>query len=153
MDEKTKATPRNCTKELREELYKNVNMGTESLTGMISKVKSTDLSEELTSQLNGYGNFSKKIETEFKAVTGETPDKSMLSKMTTKIGIEMSTLTDSSDNRIAQMVIEGTTMGITDTIRLVRDYENSNCKESALSLAKNVVSFQENAVERTKSFL
>ena len=153
MDEKSKAKPRNCTKELLEELYKNVNMGTESLTGMISKVKSTNLSAELTSQLNGYSDLSKKIESEFKAVTGGAPDKSMLSKMTTKLGIEMSTLTDSSDNRIAQMVIEGTTMGITDTIRLVRNYENSNCKESALSLAKNVVSFQENAVERTKSFL
>jgi tRNA A22 N-methylase len=45
------------------------------------------------------------------------------------------------------------TMGITDNIRLVRDYENSNCKESALSLARSVVSFQEQAVERTKGFL
>ena len=58
-----------------------------------------------------------------------------------------------SGERIAQLAIEGATMGITDNIRLVRDYENSNCKESALSLARSVVSFQEQAVERTKSFL
>ena len=65
----------------------------------------------------------------------------------------MSSLTDSSDKHIAQMAIESTTMSITDNIRLVRDYENSNCRESALKLAKNVVSFQENAAERMKSFL
>lgn len=153
MSEKSKAVPRNCTKELLEELYKNVGMEAESITGMLSKTKGAELSAELTKQLGGYGNLSRDIQTELKAVTGEMPDVSMLTKMTAKIGVEMSTLTDSSDNRIAQMAIESATMGITDNIRLVRDYENSNCSESALKLAKNVVSFQENAVERMKSFL
>ena len=151
--EKGKVKHRNCTKELLEELYKSVNMGSEYLTGVIAKVKSTELSAELTSQLSTYGDFSSKIESELKSSTGSKPDKSMLTPITAKIGIEMNTLLDSSDDRIAQMVIEGTTSGITDTIRLVRDYENSNCSESALSLAKNVVTFQEGAIERTKSFL
>lgn len=153
MNDKEKVKQRNCTGELLEGLYKNVNMETESLTQMVSKVKSKDLSAELTSQLNTYGEFSSKIESELKASTGMKPEKSMISSVTSKLGIEMNTLMDSSDDRIAQMVIESTTMGITDTIRLVRDYENSNCRESALSLAKDVVTFQEGAVERTKSFL
>ena len=148
-----KAKPRNCTGELLEGLYKNVNTEAESLTQMISKVKNSQLSAELTSQLETYGEFSSKIESELKASTGQKPEKSIISSVTSKLGIEMNTLMDSSDDRIAQMVIENTTMGITDTIRLVRDYENSNCRESALSLAKDVVTFQEDAVERTKSFL
>ena len=153
MKESNKAKPRNCTKELLEGLYKNVNMESESLTQMISKVKGRELSAELTSQLSSYGDFSSRIESELKTSTGEKPDKGMLSSLSTKLGLEMNTLMDSSDQRIAQMVIEGTTMSITDTIRLVRDYENSNCRESALELAKGVVTFQENAVERTKSYL
>ena len=153
MKEQNKAKPRNCTGELLDGLYKNVSMGSNSLTQMISKVKNSELSAELTSQLNSYGEFSSKISSEMKASTGEMPDKGMLSSITAKLGLEMNTLIDSSDERIAQMVIEGTTMGITDTIRLVRDYENSNCKESALQLARDVVTFQESAVERTKSFL
>lgn len=153
MNEKGKVKQRNCTGELLEGLYKNVSTETESLTQMISKVKSSELSSELTSQLSSYGEFSSKIESEFKSSTGQKPDKSIISSITAKLGLEMNTLMDSSDHRIAQMVIEGTTMGITDTIRLVREYENSNCRESALSLAKEIVTFQEDAVERTKSFL
>lgn len=153
MNEKGKVKQRNCTGELLEGLYKNVNTETESLTQMISKVKSSELSSELTSQLSSYGEFSSKIESEYKSSMGQKPDKSIISSLTSKLGLEMNTLMDSSDHRIAQMVIEGTTMGITDTIRLVREYENSNCRESALSLAKEIVTFQEDAVERTKSFL
>ena len=148
-----KVPQRNCTGELLEELYKNVNMGSASLTNIMPKVKSSELSSELTSQLGEYGKFAKQIETELKANGHEANGEGLMTKISAKMGIEMNTLTDSSDNHIAQMVIEGTTMGITDTIRLVRDYENSNCRESALSLAKSVVSFQENAVERTKAFL
>ena len=144
---------RNCTKELLEELYQNVNSESNSLTQMISKVKGTELSSELTSQINGYGELIQRIQAEFSATNTQTPENSALSKMTAKLGMEISTLTDSSDERIAQLAIESATMGITDNIRLVRDYENSNCKESALKLARNVVSFQEQAVERTKSFL
>lgn len=144
---------RNCTKELLEELYKNVNSESNSLTQMISKVKGTELSSELTSQINGYGELIQRIQTELSSVNTQVPEKSALSKMSARLGIEINTLTDSSDERIAQLAIEGATMGITDNIRLVRDYENSNCKESALKLARSVVSFQEQAVERTKGFL
>ena len=144
---------RNCTKELLEELYQNVNSESNSLTQMISKVKGTELSSEFTSQINGYVELIQRIQAEFSATNTQVPENSALSKMTAKLGMEISTLTDSSDERIAQLAIESATMGITDNIRLVRDYENSNCKESALKLARNVVSFQEQAVERTKSFL
>jgi hypothetical protein len=93
------------------------------------------------------------IKAELSSVTNDTPKVGAVGRMTAKLGVEMSSLTDSSDKHIAQMAIESTTMSITDNIRLVRDYENSNCRESALKLAKNVVSFQENAAERMKSFL
>ena len=144
---------RNCTKEMLEKLYRNVNAESDSLTGMVSKVKGTELSSELTSQINGYGELMGRIQSELLEATSQMPEKSVLSKMTAKLGTEISTLTDSSDERIAQLAIESATMGITNNIRLVRDYENSNCKESALSLARSVVSFQEQAVERTKGFL
>ena len=153
MGEEHRSAARNCTGELHEKLYKNVGMESEALTGMLAKVKNVKLSEELTDQLGAYGKFSNDIKAELSSVTNDTPKVGAVGRMTAKLGVEMSSLTDSSDKHIAQMAIESTTMSITDNIRLVRDYENSNCRESALKLAKNVVSFQENAAERMKSFL
>ena len=144
---------RNCTAEVLEQLDKNVNMATESITDIMPKIKNTDLTAFLTSQLNEYSKFSEEIKAQIKSCGAEIKPTGMIAKMSTKIGIEMNTLKDDSDAHIAEMMIEGTTMGITDTIRLVRDYENSNCSEEALSLARRIVSFQEKSVERTKEFL
>lgn len=148
-----KARMRNCNEELLGELYKNVDMGKQALLNVIPKVKNADLSAELTSQLSKYGGFSEEITALLNKCGGECRSEGMLSKMSSKIGIEMNTLTDSSDAHIAQMVIEGTTMCITDTIRLVRDYENSNCSEQALDVARKLVSYQEKAVEKIKKYL
>lgn len=148
-----RAVLRNCTEELLEELYKNVGMGTDSLLNVIPKVKNAELSAELTSQLNKYGGYSQQIGSMLEQCGGQAKEKNVMAKMSAKLGVEMSTLTDPTDAHIAQMVIEGTTMGITDTIRLVRNYENSNCTEGALSLARSVVSYQEQAVEKMKNFL
>ena len=147
------ADVRNCTEELLSELYKNINMGMESLRDIIPKVKSSELSCELTKQLDSYSDFSDKTAKLLTRIGGQPKEKGMMSKMGAKIGIEMNTLVDATDAHIAQMIIEGTTMGITDTIRLVRDYENTNCSEDALSLAKEVVSYQEKVVDKMKSYL
>ena len=144
---------RNCTQEVLDQLYKNVKMGEESVTDVLPKVKNAELSSELTSQLNEYAKFSKQIGALIEQ-SGHTPKETgVIAKMGAKIGIEMNTLSDSSDAHIAQMTIEGTTMGITEIIRLVRDYENSNCSQEALSIARSIVSYQEKVVERMKSFL
>ena len=135
------------------ELYKNVDMSKESLLDVLPKIKSSEFSSEITSQLEEYSRFEKSLVVLIKAECAEPKPQGVVSKMSAKLGIEMKTMMDPADERIAKMVIEGTTMGITDTIRLVRDYENSNCSEKALTLARELVSFQEKCVERTKKFL
>ncbi len=141
------------TQELLESLHKNVSMGKESVMDIMSKVRGEELREELTGQLDKYGQFINEINAELRETVGRSKSESMMTKIAAKLGIEMNTLTDATEQHIAQMIIEGTTMGITDTIRLVRDYENTNCSESALKLAKSVIDFQEKTVSRMKKFL
>lgn len=144
---------KSCTATVLNELYKNVDMSKESLLDVLPKIKNAEFSEEITSQLEEYSRFEKTLLVLIKAECAEPKPQGVVSKMSAKIGIEMKTMMDPADERIAKMVIEGTTMGITDTIRLVRDYENSNCSEQALTLARELVSFQEKCVEKTKNFL
>lgn len=144
---------RNCTEELLAELIRSLDMGKQSITNVLPKVKDTKLTDELTAQLDSYAKFCDEATAMLKSIGGEAKSESLMKKMSAKIGIEMNTLTDSSDAHIAQMVIEGTTMGITEIIRLVRDYENSNCSEEALSLARRIVSFEEKTVDSMKNYL
>ena len=149
----TGAESRNCTKELLEELEKDVHMATLALNNIMPKVKNSDLSAEFVKELGKYSEYSDQISKMIRDAGGEPKDANVFSKITSKVGIEMNTLTDPTDEHIAQMAIEGTTMGITDIIRQLRDFENSNCSEEALSLAREIVSYQEKTVEKLKSFL
>ena len=144
---------RNCTQELLEELCKNVGSAKQCLLTVVQKVKDASLSQELTSQLDEYGTFTQKISTALDRCGGEAKQCTVVSKISSKISVEMNTIADSTDAHLAQLIIEEITMYITDTIRLVRDYENSNCSEGALTLARNVVSFQEKSIENLKRYL
>ena len=150
MEEKS---TKNSTAQMLEELIKNLAMGKQSLMNILPKTKSTALKDELTEQLDDYGKFCDEAKALLDSAGGEPKSENVFSKLGAKIGIEMNTLMDPSDEHVAQMVIEGATMGITQTIRLVREYENTSCSEEALSLARRTVSYQEKTVEDMKKYL
>ena len=76
-----------------------------------------------------------------------------LSKMGVKMGVMMNTMMDNTSSHIADMMIQGATMGITDTTKLVRENENSPCSEEALALARRIIKYEEESIERLKEFL
>ena len=139
--------------EMLEELYKNVKMGSDSIIKLLGKVSDGKFKTDLTDQLDGYENFAAKAKDRLKSLGCEAKEENVMTKMWSSIGMAMSTLTDSSDSHIAQMVAEGSTMGITDGIKLLRDYENTGVSEHALALVRDVIKFEENNLERAKKYI
>ena len=76
-----------------------------------------------------------------------------MKKMATKVGMAMNTLTDSTESHLAQMMIEGATMGVTENTKLINDYESKGVSDEALKLAKDSVKFMEETIETLKTFL
>lgn len=149
----TQQNAKNCTVELLEALNKNLGTGKNFIIEIMSKVKDREMREDLTKHLDKYSELAERAESMLCRLGRSAKPQSAISKMGAKLELEMSTLTDSSTERIAQLIIEGTTMGITNNIGLVRDYENTSCSEEALSLARAVVSYQEKVVEKSKKYL
>ena len=144
---------KNATESLLGEIYKEVRMGSDSLTDILGKVTDKELRTELTRQIEEYGKFAKSAK-EMLCDCGVTPkEENIMARMAAKVGMAMNTMTDATTSHLAQMVIEGNTMGITELTRLVREHENKNCSEKTISLAKDVIRFLEDALERTKSYL
>ncbi len=141
------------TKPFLGELYKNIKMGADSIINIMDKVENGELRQELTSQLNRYEEFAKEIGSMIRDEGGTPEEEGMLAKMGAKIGMAMNTMMDSTSSHIAQMMIEGATMGITENTKLIRQYENKNCSEKSLSLARQTVKFMEDSVERMKNYL
>ena len=74
-------------------------------------------------------------------------------KLWSSVGMAMETMTDSTDSHLAQLVAEGSSMGITDSIKLLRDYENKSVSEEALAFAREIIKFEEHNLEIAKSFI
>jgi len=139
--------------ELLDQLYKNLKMGSDSIVKLLSKVSDGNFKTDLTDQLNGYESLAAKAKARLKEMGSEAKEENPVTKLWTSIGMTMSTLTDSTDSHIAQMVAEGSTMGITDSIKLLRDYENTDVSESTLKLVREVIEFEERNLERSKKHI
>ena len=142
-----------ATLNLLEAIYKNVRMGADSIIDIMPKVADEAMRSELTSELERYEEFSKEIESAVLDMGEEAKDQGMLAKLGTKMSVAMNTMMDSTTSHIAEMMIQGGTMGITDATRLLREYESTSCSKEALSLARRVIKYEEETVERLKRFL
>ena len=143
----------NATKTFLGDLYKNMEMGADSIVNILPKVKDGDMKQELTAQLNRYEEFAKEIGNGIRDAGGIPEEEGIMAKFMSKMGMAMNTAMDSTSSHIAQMMIEGATMGITENTKLVREYENKNCSEDALRLGKSTIRFMEDSVERMKQYL
>ena len=141
------------TETLLGELYKEMKMGSESLTDILGKITDGDLRQEVTRQIEEYEKFAKTAGDRLWDLGQKPKEEGIVAKMSAKIGMAMSTMTDSTKSHLAQMIIEGDTMGITELTRLVREHENTSCSESTLMLTRDAIRFLEDSVERTKEYL
>ncbi len=141
------------TKSFLDSLYKNVKMGADSIIDLMPKVTDESMRVELTRELEGYEKYAKEVR-DILFDIGETPkEESFMVKTMTKMGISLNTMMDATASHIADIMIQGATMGITDTTKLVREHENTACSERALSLARETIKFEEDSIERLKKFL
>ena len=85
---------------------------------------------------------------------GAKPDDGgMIAKMGAKWGIMMNVMKDSTTEHMIQMMIEGTTMGVGELLRWIREAENKGVSEAALKLAREVCTYQEKTVDDLKEML
>ena len=75
-----------------------------------------------------------------------------MAKMGSNIGIMKETMKDNSDGAIAQMLVEGITMGITVMSAKINSYRKIADKKT-LKLAREFLEFQEDEVEKLKEFM
>jgi N-methylhydantoinase B/oxoprolinase/acetone carboxylase alpha subunit len=139
--------------ELAAAIYKNVKMGSDLIVTMMPKIDNQQLKADVTEQLASYEKYASKVKKMIKNAGEEIKEESAVSKFMAKMGIQMNTLTDSTTSHLAEMMIQGGTMGVTDATKSLREYENTSCSEDALDLAKRIIKYEENTIERLKEFL
>ncbi len=134
-----------------DELSKGACMGRDAIHFILDKVKDDALKLELDNQYNKYRKIQDRIEELYPEYSSDEPHKTnAMNKAMTWYGIEMKTLTDKSTSKIAELLLEGTNMGIIEGRKLLN---HKDVNENIHSLIQEYVDMQEDAVEKLKQFL
>ena len=132
------------------DIYRNVKMGTEAILNLLPTVEDEKLESELSVQLSRYEEFAAETKERLETM-GEKPlEEGTFSRFMSKMGIKMNTMIDKTSSHIAQMIIEGAVMGITD---LQKRLNEENDYGKAEDIAKRVIDFEQDTVERMKEYL
>ncbi len=150
---------KNATVQFASHIYQVSKMGAQSISDVLPKIKSNSSKEkerfisELTEEYSQYEKLSTKAEQMLHSMSVAPKEENIMAKMGAKMGIMMNTMADPGISHVAQMMIEGLSMGVTDTTRRRRKGEEDGCSKEVLSLGDELISFQEKSTEQMKTFL
>lgn len=140
--------------ELLMHIYDVSYMGEYSTNKLLStlKNKNNKIKSLLEEELKEYESYKKKSEKLLKKAKIEIPKTSILTKMSSNMGIMMETMKDNSDASIASMLVQGFTMGIVEMETKINNYKEE-VNKNTIKLAKNLLKFQQKEIENLKTFM
>ena len=133
------------------EVNKGIKMGMDSISSIAKKVTDDQLKDDLQSEYNQYNTILNDVNAELGKYEEFPKELNPAQKMMGWFDIQMSTLTDDSDSKIAEMLIKGTNMGIIEGVKLLNN--NPETTLEIKNILTNFIQFQENNVERLKKYL
>ena len=134
-----------------DELNKGACMGKDAIKFIISKVTEEDLKKELKNQYTKYDDITKKIAKLYPEYSVKEPhETNTMNKVMTWYGIEMRTMVDDSTSKLAELLMQGTNMGIIEGRRLLN---HKGTDPEVHKIVQEYVDMQEDAVEVLKKYL
>lgn len=139
--------------DMLDKIYKNVKSGSDSMINAMSHVKDGGLRGEMTVQLDGYEKYASQV-SKMISEQGNTPkEEGLISKLSSKLNMNLNTMTDSTATHVAEILIDETTSSMSDMTKIVREFENRPCSEASLKLAREIAAFEEKNISEFKKFL
>ena len=137
--------------ELLQYIYKTTDMGCEGILSVLDHVEDTDLKTVLNGQLSEYNQLRSET-AELLSRHNEMPKGTgTMAKVSVDLMSAGKLMMDHTTSTIAQMSIQGNSMGVSKTIKHMHDYQGDD--KEALRLVRKLLATEEANVESLKSFL
>ena len=137
--------------EVLAEIYRNCQLAIQSISNILPETEDEELRREMETEHEGYEKISGKASVIAKNRGIELKEPNPMKKMMMWGSIKMSTLTDGSRAHIAEMMIQGTVMGITS---LKTTQSKAECADEEIcELLKEFISLEEKYEKKLKTFL
>jgi len=141
-------------KDILDEVNKGAVMGMDAIHDILPKVEDKAFKEVLEGEYEKYKDISKRIEDiydEYSVKDDDPRETSTADKVMTKMMVDMKTITDTSTSKLAQLLVQGTNMGIIEGKKLLNHKDNIDKK--VYGILKDFVEMQEDSIETLKKYL
>jgi len=139
------------TNELIDRSYENVRMASYAIDCIIEKIENKKFAELLRKQNKFYLDTVVKIENLSNQINHKLKDINPIQKGMSFVSIKTKTLINNDSPKLAEMLIQGTTMGITDTLKAKNEFKSSS--EHLNEIVDSIITHEEKFVDSLKSFL
>ena len=143
---------RKQSEEILAEIYRNAQLALQSIQDIMPQVEDSDVKEELHLQYEEYERFSAAASMLAKNKDIELKEPNAFKKMMMWGSIKMSSLSDNSRAHIADMMVQGTVMGVTS----LRTSANETClgaDDEIIKLLHEMIEKEEEFEKKWKEFL
>ena len=137
--------------EVLAEIYRNAQLGLTSIADILPEVEDAKIREELLYQHEEFEKISTKALVLAKDKSIELKEPNAFKKAMMWSSIKMSTITDATASHIAEMMLQGSVMGIS----ALRKSQGEVCDgdEDILALLNEFIDLEEDFEKRWKAFL
>jgi len=132
-------------------IYQNSQMGIDTLSQLIDITKDEKYKNMLQSQYDEYKYIFDTADQKLKLHNKEGKDINMNKKISSYIMINLQTLMNKTPSHISEMLIQGSTMGIVDITKKLKEYAHADIE--ILDIATKLLKFEQTNVEECKKFL
>ena len=137
-----------------DEISKGTTMGMDAIEYVSQKVGDSEFRDVLNIEYDKYSDIAKRIDQIYPKYAEKEPhEPNKMEKMMTWYGIQMNTMSNKSNSKISELLMQGTNMGIIEGRRLLNQNQNGNINNEVKQLLNDFVTMQEDSVETLKKYL
>lgn len=136
---------------LLNEIYLTGVMGMESIRGLLPKVKSPRFRTDLQHQNDQYQSIAQEADAALNQM-GKCPEEPCPSQLAAlKLGLCANSLCNRETSHLAEMMIQGSNMGILSLTKVLNTYQEEDTP--ARALASRTLAIEEENIRRMKAYL
>ena len=151
-DKEKTAKIKRAEEELLRELYRNTQVALQSISGIIGEVEDEKIGALIKQQHEKYEEISAETALLAHKYGVDVKEPSVMKKAMLWTSIKLNTITDNSASHIAEMMIQGTVMGITELTKFIND-NRQLAGDDVLALSDKLLATEEQNLEDFKKYL
>lgn len=136
---------------LLQEIVRAARDGAEGISLVMDKTSDAALRQALGDEKKQYAAVEQDAGNHLIDLGGQAEPEKIMNRAGMWMGMQMNTLMDKSPSHLAEILIQGNTMGVVGLIRAKNDYPKAD--QSSVDLCNRMLTLQYDGIERAKSFL